>query len=318
MRGLNNCAKRDSIKSLVLDTMPSIVCLQETKLSSISDFDSNFIFSPAIGTRGGILVAWRDRNLSTGVSVIKEFSVSVQFQLLSGQLWWFTGVYGPHQDNLKLAFLQELGVVKNECEGPWIIAGDFNMIYRAEDKNNSNVNRSLLGNFRNWINFLELKEIPLVGRRFTWSNQREDPTLVKLDHVFCTNSWEEFFLDCMLFSNATEASDHCPLTLKLKVDLRGKRSFHFESFWLKLPGFLEEVAASWNQPAHCYCPLEKVSMKLKRLSKRLQSWGHKTVGNVGTQLGLAREVLHRLEIAQDIMLQWLWTSLAGLLKLLTR
>ena len=67
----------------------------------------------------------------------------------------------------------------------------------------------------------------------------------------------------MIFSNATEASDHCPLTLKLKMDLRGKRRFHFESFWLKLPGFLEEVAASWNQPAHCYCPLEKVSMKLK-------------------------------------------------------
>jgi hypothetical protein len=220
--------------------------------------------------------------------------------LLSGQLWWFTGVYGPHQDNLKLAFLQELGVVRNECEGPWIIARDFNMIYRAEDKNNSNINRALMGDFRSWINSLELKEIPLCGRRFTWSNQREDPTLVKLDHVFCTNSWEEFFPDCMLFSNATVASDHCPLTLKLKVDLRGKRRFHFESFWLKLPGFLEEVAASWNQPAHCYCPLEKVSMKLKRLSKRLQSWGHKTVGNVGTQLGLAREVLHRLEIAQDI------------------
>jgi hypothetical protein len=49
--------------------------------------------------------------------------VSVQFQLLSGQLWWFTGVYGPHQDNLKLTFLQELGVVRNECEGPWIVAG---------------------------------------------------------------------------------------------------------------------------------------------------------------------------------------------------
>jgi hypothetical protein len=104
----------------------------------------------------------------------------------------------------------------------------------------------------------------------------------------------------MLYSNATETSDHCPLTLKLKVDLRGKRRFHFESFWLKFPGFLEEVAASWNQPARCYCPLEKVSMKLKRLSKRLQSWGHKMVGNVGTQLGLAREVLHGLEIAQDI------------------
>ena len=118
-------------------------------------------------------------------------------------------------------------MVRNECEGPWIIAGDFNMIYRAEDKNNSNINRALMGDFRSWINSLELKELPLCGRRFTWSNQREDPTLVKLDHVFCTNSWEEFFPDCMLFSNATVASDHCPLTLKLKMDIRGKRRFHF-------------------------------------------------------------------------------------------
>jgi hypothetical protein len=94
-----------------------------------------------------------------------------------------------------------------------------------------------------------------------------------LDHVFCTNSWEDFFPDCMLYRNATEISDHCPLTLKLKVDFRGKRRFHFEGFWLKFPGFLEEVAASWNQPAHCSCPLEKVSMKLKRLSKKLQSLG---------------------------------------------
>jgi hypothetical protein len=44
VRGLNDRAKRDSIKSLVLDTMPSI--------------------------------AWRDRSISTGVSVIKEFRVS--------------------------------------------------------------------------------------------------------------------------------------------------------------------------------------------------------------------------------------------------
>jgi exonuclease III len=61
VRGLNDRAKRDAVKSLVLDTKPSIVCLQETKLCSISDFDilsilgsayCNFVFNPAHGTRG--------------------------------------------------------------------------------------------------------------------------------------------------------------------------------------------------------------------------------------------------------------------------
>jgi hypothetical protein len=85
---------------------------------------------------GGIIVAWRDRSLSTGVSVIKEFRVcSISVDVRSTLV-----VHRPHQDNLKHTFLQELGEVRNECVGPWIIAGDFNMIYRAEDKNNSNVN----------------------------------------------------------------------------------------------------------------------------------------------------------------------------------
>ena len=47
------------------------------------------------------------------------------------------------------------------------------------------------------------------------------------------------------------------------------------------------------------CPLERLSQKLRRLAKHLQSWGHREVGNVRNQLGLAREVMHRLESAQD-------------------
>jgi hypothetical protein len=46
-------------------------------------------------------------------------------------------------------------------------------------------------------------------------------------------------------------------------------------------------------------PLECISIKLKRLTRALQSWSSKKVGHVKTQLALAREVLHRLEMAQD-------------------
>jgi len=94
----------------------------------------------------------------------------------------------------------------------------------------------------------------------------------------------------------------------------GRRRFHFESFWPKIPGFLEVVAASWSLPLQNFCPFEKISLKFKRLAKCLQSWGHKEVGNVNARLGLAREVLHRLEMAQDIRSLsreelWLWGQL---------
>jgi hypothetical protein len=76
-----------------------------------------------------------------------------------------------------------------------------------------------------------------------------------------------------------------------------------------MPGFHELVATSWNQPIHNCGHLERISLKLKRLTRALPSWGHKTVGNVKYQLGIAREILHRLEMAQDsrvLSLDELW------------
>jgi exonuclease III len=68
MRGLNNRARRDSVWRVVEAFHPTVVCLQETKLSHITGWDvmsilgrefQHFSFLPAQGTRGEILVAWR-------------------------------------------------------------------------------------------------------------------------------------------------------------------------------------------------------------------------------------------------------------------
>jgi hypothetical protein len=182
---------------------------------------------------------------------------------------------------------------------PWVVAGDFNQIFCSENKNNTNINRSMMGRFRRFINDMGLKDIPLVGRKYTWSNERSSPTLVKLDHLFCTACWEQLYLDCIRRSNATRLSDHCSLILSLKEDFKGKSRFHFESFWTKIADFLDVVADSWVQPVQTSCPLKRISLKLRRLARSLQSWGHKNAGNVKSQLALAKEILHRLEMAQD-------------------
>jgi hypothetical protein len=38
-----------------------------------------------------------------------------------------------------------------------------------------------MGRFQKFLEDSELKEIPLLGRKYTWSNEREAPTLVHLD-----------------------------------------------------------------------------------------------------------------------------------------
>jgi len=80
-------------------------------------------------------------------------------------------------------------------------------------KNNKMVDRAMMGRFRRFLDDLEIKEIPLLGRKFTWSNERASPTLVRLDRAFCCLGWEEFFPDSALQSTASVVSDHCLLFL---------------------------------------------------------------------------------------------------------
>ena len=116
---------------------------------------------------------------------------------------------------------------------------------------------------------------------------------------FSVHAIESMFPNCLLQSCATDESDHCPLLLGLNDVQPAKARFHFEAFWPSLDGFQEVVAAAWASEAVSHCPFDTLARKFRTLVRKLQSWGQKKVGHVNSQLALAREVLHQLEIAQD-------------------
>jgi hypothetical protein len=73
VRGLNSPARRLAIKTLIDTSGASIVCFQEMKMELIlsaivlealgSDFD-DYVYLPAVGTCGGILLAWNSREVT--------------------------------------------------------------------------------------------------------------------------------------------------------------------------------------------------------------------------------------------------------------
>jgi len=308
VRGLNSQARQDEVHTLVNSSRVDVVCLQETKMAAVSrgtllsmlgsDF-SYFIELPSIGASGGILIAWRHGLGQASASRIDQYSVPVEFSPRGLQPWWLTCVYGPQEDDNKLLFLQELRSIRANCQGPWLLLGDFNLITSVEDKNNRNINRAMMGRFRRLINDLELRDLPLHGRKFTWSNQQEVPTLVKLDRALCSAEWEQLFPNCLLQSEASDGLDHCPLLLGLNDIQPSKARFHFEAFWTKLDGFQAAVESAWASEPASSCPFDTLARKFRATVRSLQSWSQKTIGHVNTQLGLAREILHQLEIAQD-------------------
>jgi exonuclease III len=308
VRGLNSTARQDSVRTLVQSIRADVVCLQETKMETISqwlvfstlgtDF-CHFSVLPSVGASGGVLVAWRQAIGHAGSIRVDAHCVSVQFLPADGEPWWLTCVYGPQGNDNKINFLQELRLVRSNCHGPWVVAGDFNLIYKDKDKNNPNLNRAMMGRFRRVLDDLALKELPLTGRKFTWSSGGDSPTLSRLDRVFSSSGWDELFPNCLLQSAASQDSDHCPLILGLNDLLAGKGRFHFASFWPRLDGFQEVVAQAWSSVEARTCPLETLSLKFKAVTRALQSWSQKNIGHISSQLGLAREIIHQLEIAQD-------------------
>ena len=66
------------------------------------------------------------------------FSLTAKVTLKSSDVsWWLTSVYGPQSDLDKVSFLDELRMIRSSCSDSWMVCGDFNLIYKAEDKNNS-------------------------------------------------------------------------------------------------------------------------------------------------------------------------------------
>jgi hypothetical protein len=85
----------------------------------------------------------------------------------------------------------------------------------------------MMDRFMRSLSALQLKELYLNGRRFTKANEREQPTIEKLDTAFSIMDWEEIYPDAFLSNMSTGPSDHCPLVLSLALDLHRGRRFQF-------------------------------------------------------------------------------------------
>jgi hypothetical protein len=70
----------------------------------------------------------------------------------------------------------------------WLVLGDFNLIRRQDNRNKPGGNVADMFQFNEVISHLVWNEIPLQGRKFTWSNMQPSPLLEKIDWVFPLNA----------------------------------------------------------------------------------------------------------------------------------
>ena len=156
------------------------------------------------------------------------------------------------------------------------------MIYRAADKNRGRLNCRLMNSFCSFINDTELQELQLRGRRFTWSNERDSPTLERLDHVFASEHWLLAFPNHDLSTLSSKCSDHALLLLKLDCSLPHFKRFHFENFWPQCSGFTQvvEEARHHTKLGGQVDVMRGLNAKFRQTAQALKRWSAKHVGSV--------------------------------------
>lgn len=241
VRGLNSLAKREAVRILIQEHKATIACLQETKLQSVDQriasqilgarLSNSFCFLPADGTRGGIILAVDDNFFSISNHTNGNFSLTTQIAMKAENISWeITVVYGPQEDPQKIAFRSEIEQTAQSISKPWLVIGDFNLIYKVFDKNNNRLDRSMMQRFKAVIDILQIKELPLQGRKFTWAATSTNPTQTKIDRAFCSTEWDLLFHSASLVPLSSSCSDHAPLLIIGEDIIPRCSSFRFEAY----------------------------------------------------------------------------------------
>ena len=109
-------------------------------------------------------------------------------------------------------------------------------------------------------------EIALSSRKYTWSNNHEDPTFELLDRVLVSPAWEEKYPLVAVKTLNRELSDHTPLLINTGEKPRHPATFRFENCWLLRPELKDMVKNEWSKNVYGKSLEDIWHQKMKNMS----------------------------------------------------
>ncbi|KAF8687328.1 hypothetical protein HU200_043011 [Digitaria exilis] len=282
VRGLGDKSKCTDVRLSFPSPPPNVLCLQETKLQHVDLYKAasflphllanSYTFQPSVGASGGLLTAWDPTALQLLSTSIRQFTITSTFHTTTSDLQFsVTNCYGPCLHADKMIFLDELVALSSQVAGPSVLLGDFNLVRNPTEKSTRNIDQSELNLFNAAIDTMALQELPLLDRRFTWSNHQEVPILAKLDQFLVSTDWSLLLPNSLVTSASSQASDHCQIILTAKSNIPAPAIFRFDNYCLWVPECVQLIAPYWSsvqsQPG-----TQRLVRCLKRCRVDLKQW----------------------------------------------
>ncbi|XP_065628779.1 uncharacterized protein LOC136067191 [Quercus suber] len=153
--------------------------------------------------------------------------------------------------------------------------------------------------FSEFIEDLNLIDLPLEGGSFTWSSGSDQPSMSRIDRVLVSHDWEEHYPNAIQRILPRPISDHFPILMEVGGMARGKSPFRFENMWLKTYGFLERVHSWWNRHSFSGTPSFVFAKKLKALKEDIIQWNRSEFGHIGRKKSQLLETLKSLDAKEE-------------------
>ena len=209
-------------------------------------------------------------------------------------------IYAPIDGILKKELWDYLITFKDSVSSPWCLPGDFNETLSPLDRKGGSKVSAFMTRFKHCINGCELIDLPLNGKRFTWSRGN---AASRINRIFISGDWLQFLPTSTLFGLPRFSSDHRPLQLLLDSTNWGPKPFRFMNCWWIVADFRQMIQNFWNSILVSSTGRRNMVSAFKMLKERCKHWNKDVVGNMSDQiqeLELEADSLDHLKECRDL------------------
>jgi hypothetical protein len=100
---------------------------------------------------------------------------------------------------------------------------------------------------------------------------QQEPLLEQLDWCFSSINWILDYPNTLMTPLARTTLDHIPCVIQIGTNIPKARVFHFETFWVDQPDFLDVVEALWTREVSASNIATKIVAKFKNLRRVLKN-----------------------------------------------
>jgi exonuclease III len=296
VRGLGCGEKRVEIRRLVNAQRPSVLCIQETKLTVVNDQvvkavwgDSpcGFSFQSSIGASGGLLTVWDSDSVNVWSSMSFGHVLVIKgTDITSAEDFVIINVYAPCVLAAKnLLWDRLLPIVLNNSNECLCVCGDFNSVCGREERKGRGVvfRQADADYFNKFIVDGLLIDLPITGCLFTWF-KGDGVSMSRLDRFLISNKWCQKWPNCIQLALQKGLSDHVPLMLYVDDVNWGPRPFRMLKCWSDFPGYREFVREKWGSFSCQGWSSYVLQQKFKMLKNCLKDWHYQHSQNLESKI----------------------------------